>query len=451
MAAGKGTRMKSALPKVLHPILDRPMLGCLLQSVLSLEGAEVAVLVGSGGEEVCAYLECFPTVHPIWQREQLGTAHAVKSAQSWWEEFENLLVLNGDLPLLQASTLTHFLNEHLKSNSVCSLLSFQTETPGSYGRVVRRQESVSIVEYKDATEEERRIKEVNAGCYAFSVSSLTRVIDKVRNDNAQGEYYLPDVVALLGGSGGCIQATLAPECEMLGINTQAELAEAAARLRERIVLGWMERGVRMMDPASVWIGLDVSLEQDVTLMPDVQLWGRTEVGVGSSIGSGCILRNAVLGKNVRLSAYVVVEDSVLDDEAKAGPFAYIREHSHLEREALAGKFVELKKTHVGRSSKVPHLTYMGDATLGEDVNIGAGSVTCNFDGREKHATKIGDRCFVGSDTMMVAPVVLGDDSVTAAGSVITQDVPPGALGVGRARQRNIEGWSLRKNRKEQGG
>ncbi len=451
MAAGKGTRMKSGLPKVLHPILDTPILEYLLKSVISSVTADIAVLVGSGGEQVCSYLEKFPSVKVLWQKEQLGTGHAVQTAQSWWKQFKTLLVLNGDLPLLKPQTLNTFLKEHEESEAKCSILTFQTENPGSYGRIIRHEGHVSIVEFKDATEEERLIREVNAGCYVFDVQSLSGVIGSLHNNNSQGEYYLPEVVSLLSEKGAEIRAIEAPEDEMAGVNTQAELSSLSLALRDRLISYWMEQGVRVMDPSSVWIGADVQLAQDVCLYPDVQLWGSSSVGEGSEIGSGCILRNAKLGKNVCLNPYVVIENSSLDDGAKAGPFAYIRESSQLEKKAFVGKFVEIKKTRVGHDSKVPHLTYLGDTTLGADVNIGAGCITCNYDGKAKHPTEIGDRCFVGSDTIMVAPVKLGDDSMTAAGSVITNNVPEGALGVGRARQRNIEGWSLRHNLDKQGG
>lgn len=452
MAAGKGTRMRSGIPKVLHPILDVPMLGYLLRSVRGCGVGEVAVLVGSGGERVEEYLRSFPDVAVLWQREQLGTGHAVKVAREWWKALDTLLVLNGDLPLLRPETLKGVLDRCLREPAACTLLSFEARNPGGYGRVVRTAEGIRIVEHKDASEEELRVREVNAGCYVFDAASLARVIDRVGNDNAQGEYYLPDVVALMQGEGMSVRAVPMPEEEMVGVNTQAELAEVARMMRDRIAVGWMERGVRMMDPSAVWIGPDAELSSGVSLAPNVQIWGRTRVGEGCSIGPGCILTDAVLGRSVVLTANVIVEASELGDRSKAGPFAYIRDGSCLKEGAFAGKFVELKKTTVGPGSKVPHLSYLGDASLGRDVNIGAGTITCNYDGRDKHPTTIGDRCFVGSDTMFVAPAAMGDDASTAAGSVITEPVPEGALGVGRARQRNIEGWaSRRKKLGRQGG
>ena len=455
MAAGKGTRMKSGLPKVLQPILDKPMLGYLLKTVSEYGPAGTAVLVGHGGERVRDYLEAYPSVDVLWQHEQLGTGHAVQSARSWWEKFENVVVLNGDLPLLKTETLRALLSQHRDMKAACSLVSFMAVSPDGYGRVVRKtlrgEETISVVEHRDASPEELEIREVNAGCYVFNVEALSGVVDRLRNDNAQGEYYLPDIVSLMNERNLPVRAVLAPEAEMLGVNSQKELAEVTRLVRDALLENWMSQGVQIMDPSAVWIGPDVVLAPDVRLMPGVQLWGNSAVGEGSYIGPYSVLRNARLGSGVELIANVIVEDSELADGAKAGPFAYIRERSVLQERAFAGKFVELKKTRVGRGSKVPHLSYMGDATLGENVNIGAGSITCNYDGKNKHPTEIGNRCFVGSDTMMVAPVRLGDDSMTAAGSTITADVPDGALAVGRARQKNIEGWVRKRNQQDKQG
>lgn len=451
MAAGKGTRMKSSLPKVLHPVLEKPMLAYLLEAVLECKPSGVAILVGHGGEEVADFAASYPTVDVLWQKEQLGTGHAVKVARSWWKQYDHLLVLNGDLPLLTSSTLEEFMGQHTRSFSECSLISFLAENPNGYGRVVRQAERISVIEHKDASPEQRLVREVNAGCYFFDVKALDSLIDRIGTDNAQGEYYLPDVLNLMSAEGMAVQALVADEQEMVGVNTQAELASVSVMMRKKLIENWMEKGVRVMDPSSVWIGPDVLLDADVTLMPGVQIWGRSVVGSNSVIGSYCILRDVLLGKRVNLIANVVIENSELCDDAKAGPFAYIREHSLLKEKAFVGKFVEVKKTVVGCGSKIPHLSYVGDAVLGEKVNVGAGSITCNYDGKNKFPTQIGDRVFIGSDTMMVAPVVLGNDSTTAAGSVITSDVPEGALGVGRARQKNIEGWAKRKKEMEKQG
>jgi bifunctional UDP-N-acetylglucosamine pyrophosphorylase/glucosamine-1-phosphate N-acetyltransferase len=466
MAAGKGMRMKSELPKVLQPILGRPMLGYLLKTVNTYiasesEGApavKVAVLVGHAGDRVSGYLESFPSIEIIRQEEQLGTGHAVRIARPWWEGFDNVLVLNGDLPLLSVETLETFVREHKEAGAACSLITFETESPEGYGRILRAASGeneetckISIVEHGDATPEQRRVREVNAGCYLFDVKGLARVIDGLGNDNAQGEYYLPGVVSLMNDAGMTVRATGVDEGEMSGVNTQAELAAVTVRVRDALVRKWMDRGVRVVDPSAVWLGPDVTLDAEVTLMPGVQIWGNSVVGAGSVVGPCCILTDARLGRRVELVANVIVDNSELADDSKAGPFTYIRDRSELKEHAFAGKFVELKKTTVGRRSKVPHLSYMGDATLGEDVNVGAGSITCNYDGKNKFPTKIGDRVFVGSDTMLVAPVTLYDDSTTGAGSTITEDVPEGALAVGRARQKNIESWRSGKRQREKQG
>ena len=446
MAAGKGTRMKSAAPKVLHHVLDKPIIDYVIQNVLSIgiPPENIAVLIGSGGSLVEAHLsEQFPAVKTIWQHEQLGTGHAVKSAREWWKNYANLIVLNGDLPLMKPESLKELVSCCDKND--CTVITFNAEDPGAYGRIIRDKGHVSIIEYRDASEEQRRIHEVNAGCYAFRVKSLQRVIDLITDNNAHKEYYLTDALGLMNDGGMTTGAFIMPEAEMQGVNTQKELAEVSRVMREEILSRWLAEGVQMADPSSVYIGSDVVLAPDVVIMPNVQIWGKSIIGRGSIIGSGSILTNAVIGKNVNIIAYAVIENSELKDNTKAGPFCYIRDNSCLEPNSFAGKFVELKNSHIGEGSKVPHLSYMGDATLGHNVNIGAGSITCNYDGEHKNKTFIGNNCFIGSNTMFVAPVEVEDGSATAAGSVITQKVPENALGVGRARQKNIADWSLRKH------
>ena len=448
MAAGKGTRMRSATPKVLQPILDRPIIDYVLKNIfeIGIRPENVAVLIGSGGEIVEEHLKNnFPKeLNILWQHEQLGTGHAVKSAKDWWSSYENLIVLNGDVPLIKPESLEEFINDFVSSGNDCTVISFNAEDPKQYGRILKTENSVSIVEYKDASEEQRKIHEVNAGCYAFKVKSLEKVIDLIKNDNAQKEYYLPDALALMNEKGMKTGAFIFSEEEMQGINNHFELSEAAHVVRKRILMKWLEAGVRMVDPESVYISPDAKLSRGVVIMPNVQIWGNSEIGENSYIGSGSILTNVKIGENVEIVAYAVIENSELKNNSKAGPFCYIRDNSCLEEKAFAGKFVELKKSHIGENSKVPHLSYMGDATLGHDVNIGAGSITCNYDGKNKNKTFIGNNCFVGSDTMFVAPVELADGAATAAGSVITQNVPEDSLGVGRARQTNIKDWSLKK-------
>ena len=443
MAAGKGTRMKSATPKVLQPVLDRPIIDYVILSALSagITQEDLAVLVGSGGELVESHItEKFPNVKIIWQHEQLGTGHAVKTAREFWSAYETLIVLNGDLPMMKPESLKRLIASAGEND--CSVITFEAENPGAYGRIIRGENSVSIVEYKDASPEQREIHEVNAGCYAFSVKSLLGIIDSITNSNAQHEYYITDALALMNDAGMSTGAFIMPESEMQGVNTQEELARVSREMRREILTHWMSEGVRIADPDTVYISADAELSHDVAIMPNVQIYGRTKIGAGSVIGSGSILTNAQIGENVHVIAYAVIENSTLKNNTKAGPFCYIRDNTILEENSFAGKFVELKNSRIGEGSKVPHLSYMGDATLGHDVNIGAGSITCNYDGVRKNKTVIGDNCFIGSNTMFVAPVEVGDRSTTAAGSVITQRVPENSLGVGRARQKNIADWSL---------
>lgn len=446
MAAGKGTRMKSATPKVLQPILDRPIIDYVLRSVFEagIEPGDVGVLVGSGGEAVERHLrENFPSeLNVLWQHEQLGTGHAVKSARGFWERYDDLIVLNGDVPLIKPDSLKKFLSGSCGND--CTVISFNAKDAKQYGRIIREENKIRIVEFKDASDVQKKISEVNAGCYAFKVKSLEKVIDLIKNNNAQKEYYLPDALYLMNEKDMRTGAFIFPEEEMQGINNHAELAQAGNVMRERILRKWLDAGVRMVNPDSVYISPDAKLSAGVVIMPNVQIWGKTEIGENSYIGSGSILTNAKIGANVNVIAYAVIENSELKNNSKAGPFCYIRENSCLEEKAFAGKFVELKNSKIGENSKVPHLSYMGDATLGHDVNIGAGSITCNYDGEHKNKTFIGDNCFVGSDTMFVAPVELADGAATAAGSVITQAVPENSLGVGRARQTNIKDWSLKR-------
>ena len=453
MAAGKGTRMRSAVPKVLQPVLDSPIIDYVIHTVKAagVSPENTAVLVGSGGEEVEAHVKKnFPKVKILWQHEQLGTGHAVKTAKEWWSGYDYLVVLNGDLPLMKSESLRKLLSSVDEDENDGTVMTFVTENPGSYGRIIRDfdDDSVSIVEYKDATSSQREIHEVNAGCYAFKVESLLEVIDEITNDNAQNEYYITDVLGLMNEKGMSTGAFVMPENEMQGVNTLSELAKVSRILRDEFLEIYMRNGVRILDPESVYLGADVIISPGVTIMPNVQILGKSKVGAGSVIGSGSILNNAVIGENVNIIAYAVIENSTLKDNSKAGPFCYIRDNTVLDENAFAGKFVELKNSHIGSNSKVPHLSYMGDATLGHDVNIGAGSITCNYDGVNKNKTRIGNNCFVGSDTMFVAPVEVEDGAATAAGSVITQKVPANSLGVGRARQKNIADWSTKHRKGE---
>lgn len=454
LAAGKGTRMRSKTPKVLHLLLQEPILYYPLKAALDAGFSASAVVVGYAGEAVEGWVkENFPDTAIIWQKEQRGTGHAAKLAQEWWSACENVLVLAGDAPLVTPETLRFFAERHEGHNNDCSFLSFELEDPTGYGRVIRENNSVRVVEHKDATETERKIHEVNSGMYIFRTDALAAVIDQLTCSNAQGEYYLPDALSLIAVRGGRVEAVHAENSEeFLGINDQIQLAHASRLMRDRILFSLMrERGVRCMDPSSVWIGPKVKIGADVTIHPSVQLWGETIVEDGVFIGSFTVLRNAVVRANANIKGSVCLNDSTIGPRASAGPFAFMREHGELLENAHMGRFVEIKKSVVGKDSKVPHLSYIGDAEIGENTNIGAGTITCNYDGEKKNRTKIGRDCLIGSDTMFVAPVEVGDEVSTAAGSVITNHIPDGALGVGRARQTNIEGWSRRRRKKPSDG
>ncbi|MGI6253521.1 MAG: bifunctional UDP-N-acetylglucosamine diphosphorylase/glucosamine-1-phosphate N-acetyltransferase GlmU [Aminivibrio sp.] len=452
LAAGKGTRMKSDLPKVLLPVLDQPVLYFALRALekLAVDGSihDTAVVVGHKGELVRDYLAAeWPGTAPIWQHEQLGTGHAVQIAREWWEGFDHLLVLPGDVPMLTDATLAKLVADHGREEADCSFISFRAANPYGYGRVVHSGDGVSIVEEKDATEEQRLLSEVNSGIYIFKVSSLLPHIYRLDNENAQGEFYLPDIIKMMGRDGMAVRAVVSGrEDEFRGINTPGQLADAVSLIKKNIVEGMLAGGVRMADPSSVWIGPGVTIEEDVFIDPFVQIWGSTSIGSGSRIGPFSVLRNMTIGRGVEVASHAALSDSSLGDGVRAGPFIVVRDGAEFAPRSQGGKFVEVKNSEIGSRSKVPHLSYIGDATLGEDVNIGAGTITCNYDGVNKNRTVIGDRCFVGSDTMFIAPVSMEQDAATAAGSVISHDVPEGSLAVARARQRNISGWSEKRKK-----
>lgn len=446
LAAGKGTRMKSVTAKVMQPILNEPMLSYPLNALQGCQHVSTAVVVGYGKEEVIAYLKRdWPHIATIEQKQQKGTGDAVKISSSFWENYDNLLVLPGDVPLITSDTIDLLMRRHVEKGSALSFISFQASNAVGYGRVVRVGGVVRIVEEKDATEEELKISEVNSGIYVFSTDALKRHIKSLECKNAQGEYYLTDLVEIFQSAGERVEVVLGErEEEFLGVNDPFQLARTTALLRELILARWMEKGVKCVDPSTVWIGPNVLFEGEAFISPNVQIYGRTVVGDRCKIGSFSIIRDCRLESQVHINSHVIIENSSIGHEAVVGPFAYLRDGAELMAQAFAGKFVEIKKSKIGARSKVPHLSYIGDAIIGEDTNIGAGTITCNYDGIRKHPTKIGDRCFVGSDTMLVAPVELDDDVTTGAGSVITDNVPKGALALARARQRNILGWKRKK-------
>ena len=453
MAAGQGTRMRSALPKVLHPVCGRPMVAWPVLAARDAGADRVAVIVSPGHDVSAALPEGTGTVV---QPEADGTGGAVRAALPLIEESAAVVVLSGDHPLVSAEVIESLLAERDRADAAATVMTTVLEEPGSYGRVVRdtNGDLERIVEAKepgDASPEELEIREVNTGTYAFAAGPLAEALGRIGNGNAQGEYYLGDVLPALRDAGGRVTAFLAPdEAVNLGVNDRRDLARAEAEARRRILDEHMLAGVTVTDPASTWVDADVEIEPDAVLLPGTSLRGQTRVGGGSVVGPQTTLIDTVLHKDVSVPHSYVVEAEVLAG-CNVGPFAYLRPQTLLREGAKAGAFVELKNADVGRGSKVPHLSYVGDASLGEDVNLGAGSITANYDGSRKHRTVIGDHVRVGVDTMLVAPVEIGDSAYTGAGSVITEDVPEGSLGIARAKQQNVEGFAARKAAAEEEG
>lgn len=445
LAAGKGTRMKSDLPKVIHEAAGRPMVLWVLDALAGLKPDRVAAVVGHEAESVIGLLpDHVETVH---QERQGGTGHAVRVAMEALTPpaDETIVIVPGDAPLLRVDTLRGLLGTHQESGGVGTIMTAELDDPYGYGRILTDDQGAlsAVVEERDASAEQRTISVVNAGMYAYRAGELTWALGELGSGNALGELYLTDVSGILVGAGHTIHTNPADYAEIAGVNSQEQLAYAAGVLRSRINRKWMEEGVAMSDPGRVYIDASVTLSSGVRLYPGVHLEGETSVGAGAEIGPDTHVRDSRIGEEA-VVRYSVLDSAVVGPRASVGPYARLREGTVLGPEAKAGTFVEMKKTVVGARSKVPHLSYMGDATIGEDSNVGAGAITCNWDGLEKHPTVIGDRAFIGSDTMLVAPVTVGDDGTTGAGSVISKDVSEGALGVERSSQKEIPGYAAKR-------
>lgn len=447
LSAGAGTRMKSKKPKVAHEVLGLPLVQWVVRAAREAGAEPIVSVVGHGAEVVRPLVAGTEVVE---QPEQLGTGDAVMRAQEALAGFDgSVLVLSGDCPLIRASTLAELVAAREREDAACAVLSMRMDDPFGYGRIVRGAagEFERIVEQKDATEAQAAICECNSGFYCFDSKLLFEALQRVGNDNAAGEYYLTDVLGILHEAGLRVVAVQAAEPdECLGVNSRAQLAQATRAMQARVNSALMASGVTMMAPDLVWVGPDVRVARDVELLPGVMLMGATEIGEDSVIGPNSRLTDTVVGAGCTVDETVAVEARI-DDGAACGPRAYLRPGAHLMEGAKAGTHVEIKKSTIGPGSKVPHLSYIGDTTMGAGVNVGAGSITCNYDGAHKHATTIGDDVFIGSDTMMVAPVSIGSGAVVGAGSVITKDVPEGALAVARARERMIDGWATKHAKK----
>lgn len=447
LAAGAGTRMKSKKPKVAHELLGKPLISWVVDAAKQAGIHTIVSVVGHQKEQVIPLIDEFTMV--VEQPDRKGTADAVNVCRSTFADFKgSLVVLSGDCPLITAETITELIALREQNDAAAVVLTMELEDPAGYGRIIRDTcgEVMRIVEQKDATPQEAALHECNSGFYCFDTQVLFEALEQVDSNNNQGEFYLTDVLEISRDKGRKVLALRAEHAdECLGINSRVQLAQATRIAQQRINTHLMEQGVTMTDPLQVWIGPDVQVAYDVEILPQVFLWGSTSIGQDCIIGPNTRLTNTIVGNSCVIDETVAI-DVQIDDEVKCGPRAYLRPGTHMCTGSKAGTHVEIKKSTIGAGSKVPHLSYMGDATLGKDVNIGAGSITCNYDGKHKSATVIGDNVFVGSDTMMVAPVTIGDGAIIGAGSVITKDVSADALALTRPEHTEIAHWAAKRRK-----
>jgi bifunctional UDP-N-acetylglucosamine pyrophosphorylase/glucosamine-1-phosphate N-acetyltransferase len=445
LAAGEGTRMKSATPKVLHKIAGLELLGHVLSTATSIDASRVVCVLRHEKEQLSNYVNAFyPSVEIAEQDELPGTGRAVESALALLGDFSgDVVVLSGDVPLLDVQSVSQLLEIHRDLGNAGTLVSTVLTDPTGYGRIVReRGELVGIIEQKDASDAERAITEVNAGVYVFNAAKLRETLDSVITQNAQGEKYLTDVIGLMISAGESVSAhQITDNWLVAGINDRVQLSEVAAELNRRIVTAWQLAGVTIQEPQSTWIDVTVSLARDVTLLPSVRLQGFTQVGQGSTIGPDSTLTDALIGDAVKISRSDITASKV-HDGANVGPFAYLRPGTELGADGKIGAFVETKNAQIGPGAKVPHLSYVGDATIGQGSNIGAGTIFANYDGVNKHRTEVGSFVRTGSGNVFVAPVKIGSGAYTAAGSTIRRDVAPGALALNPTPQKNLADWVL---------
>ncbi len=429
LAAGQGKRMRSEMPKVLHRVAGEPMIDHAIGSLERAGAERVIVVVGHGGEELAEHVG--ERAQIVWQKEQLGTGHATMQAIPVLQGYSGIVVvMYGDLPLLRASTINDLVCRHVSGGHAATVLTMILDDPSAYGRIVRNSDGgfTAITEYRDASEEVRAIREVNTGVYCFNCEDLVGTLPGITNLNDQGEYYLTDVIAALVGNGRPVGAVVVDDpAEGLGINSRAELADAERVLRRRKHLELMESGVTIVDPANTYIDMGVEIGSDSIIEPFTVLSGHT-----------------VIGRRCQVGPYVCIREGKMGDDCNVGPFSFIRPGTELSDKVKVGDFVEVKNSKVGKGTKIPHLSYIGDADLGSGINIGAGTITCNYDGEHKHRTTIEDGAFVGANSNLVAPVTVGQGAYIATGSTITTHIPAGALGIARARQQNKEGWVERR-------
>jgi len=445
MAAGKGKRMKSNLPKVLHNLAGKPILNYVLDTIYQLEAKRKILIVGYKSDQIRELIG--DKIEYVEQKEQLGTAHAVLQTNKLLSDFKgDVLILSGDVPFLTVKILKKLLKYHQANNFCCTLVSTILKNPKGYGRIIRdkKGEIKGIIEEVDLSADKKKITEVNSGIYCVNKDKLFQALEKITPDNKQGEYYLTDSVEILLKEGLTVGNIIVKDySEILGINSRLDLTDASQKVYQKTLQDLMLQGVTIVDPNSTFIERGVKIGQDTIIYPFTIIEKDTKIGKNCIIGPNSHLIDSRIGKGVRVWASII-ESSTVKEEANIGPYAHLRPETVVEKGAKIGNFVEVKKSTIGEDSKASHLTYLGDATIGKKVNIGAGTITCNYDGEKKYKTIIEDEVFIGSNNTLVAPVKLGKDSYTGAGSTITEDVPAGNLAIARSRQRNISGWRKRK-------
>jgi len=453
LAAGPGVKMASAKAKAVHELLGKPMIRWVVDVARAAGSNRILTVVGHEREQVIPLVD---DTTIVVQEERLGTGHAIMVARVELEHYAkrgaSLVVLSADTPLIKAETIAALVETQQETGSAVCLLAHEADDPTGFDRVVLGESGqvVRVIEEINVTDEEKQITLCSSRAYCFDLPLLLENLKKIGNANAQGQYYLTDVFELLVKSGESVVAYRTDAAEAQNVSDRVQLAYATSLMQKRINTAWMLSGVTMLDPTSVWIGPDVTIERDVEILPQVIISGKSSIATGTLIGPGSRIADSTIGKNCVIEESVIIQ-SELSDDVNIGPRAYLRPGTVMKRASKAGTHVEIKNSTIGEGSKVPHLSYIGDATLGDDVNIGAGTITCNYDGYDKHNTIIGDRAFIGSDTMLVAPVKVGSDTVTGAGSTITRDVPDGALGIERAEQKIVRDWVFKRRREREEG
>jgi len=452
LAAGKGTRMKSARPKVLHEVAGRPMIDYVLSVTESLEPESTIAVVGHEAAALTSALSRHAGLTFVVQEPQLGTGHALLMTEPVLAgKTGTVVLLSGDVPLLSAKTLTALVEHHARTMASATVVTAKVDDPAGYGRIVRHGERIAhIVEDRDATPAQRDIREINSGIYAFALDGLFDALGRIATENAQGEYYLPDLVAIFSRNGRCVETITVDADEVRGINTRMELEQVSRLVRSRKNEELMRAGVTIEDSATTYVDGDVQVGPDTILHPNVSLEGTTIVGASCEIHSGTRIVNSRIGDRVIVNNHSLIFDATIEADARIGPFAHLRNHAVVRERAHIGNFVELKNTVLGSGSKSMHLAYLGDATIGEKVNIGAGTITCNYDGEKKQPTTIEDGAFIGSDSQLIAPVTVGKGAYVGSGTTVRESVPAGALAVSAGKQRNIEGWAEERRKRKTG-